>query len=102
MTSNKVFKPSDLPKKYTLKSRLRGYNLGSENFVFRRKIYAPDALNFQTLAKQFSTLHYLACHAPEPVQRKWKKAYDMFMKTHFGNYKASVRYLNKWSCHNWM
>jgi hypothetical protein len=59
-------------------------------------------LNKLTLSRQFNILHYLACHAPIPIQKKWKNAYSVFHDKHFGSDKASMRYLNKWSCHNWL
>jgi hypothetical protein len=59
-------------------------------------------LNKQTISRQFGQLHYLACHAPEPVQKKWKHAYDTFYARHFGSFNGSMRYLNDWSCHAWL
>jgi hypothetical protein len=59
-------------------------------------------INKRTIARQFSQLHYLACHSPESVQRKWQKVYDNFHIKHFGTAKGTMRYLNTWSCHAWL
>jgi hypothetical protein len=60
-------------------------------------------LNHKTIMKQFMRLHYLACHAPNTVTKKWKSAYNNFDTKHFGVFGgASMRYLNKWSCHSWL
>jgi hypothetical protein len=31
-----------------------------------------------------------------------KTIFKQYYKKHFGSFKASVRYLNNWSCHNWL
>jgi hypothetical protein len=59
-------------------------------------------LNRKNIFKQFGKLHYLACHSPVPIQKKWSKVYDNFHKRHFGTFKGSMRYLNQWSCHAWL
>lgn len=59
-------------------------------------------LNKQTISRQFGRLHYLACHAPAPIQKKWKHAYDTFHARHFGSFNASMRYLNEWTCDSWL
>jgi hypothetical protein len=83
--------------------RKHGALLGSYNWQSRVEWYPSGyKLNKKTIAKQFGKLHYLACHSPEPITKKWRKAYDNFYKKHFGSFKASVQYLNKWSCHNWL
>lgn len=102
--SNLLFWPQSLSKKWTIKSRLKGIN-ETYNFVDRTVFAWQPAgwrLNKKTIARQHSRLHHYACHAPAPVQKKWKKAHDAFYKKHFGTEHASVRYLNKWSCHSWM
>lgn len=61
-------------------------------------------LNHRTIAKQFQVLHYLACHSPKPVQRRWRKAALAFQTRYFGksNSKASVRFLNNYTAHRWL
>jgi hypothetical protein len=99
------FRPSSaMDTKSIMRERRRhGSNLGNYNWQSRVEWYpAGYKLNKKTLGKQFSKLHYLACHSPEPITKKWQKAYNNFYKKHFGSFKTSVRYLNNWSCHNWL
>ena len=83
--------------------RKHGSALGSYNWQ-SRVIWYPVGyrLNKQTLFKQFGRLHYLACHSPKPISKKWQQAYDVFHKKHFGTFNGSMRYLNNWSCHAWL
>jgi hypothetical protein len=102
---NKQHKPQDLPKKYTIKMRLKGYGNSHINYNFiDRNEWHPSGwkLNKKVLGKIHGHLHYLACHSPLPVQKKWRTTYDIFQNKHFGSFKGSVRYLNKWSCHAWL
>jgi hypothetical protein len=99
-----MFRPQSLSKKFTIKSRRLGRN-ETYNFVDRIVFAWQPAgwrFNKKTIARMHSRLHYLACHAPTPVRKKWKAAHDIFYKKHFGTDSASVRYLNRWSCHSWM
>lgn len=98
------FRPQDLPKSFVMKQRLKYGRTDSYNWQTRVKWYpAGWRLNKQTLGNIHSRLHYLACHAPEPVSKKWAKAYKVFMNKHFGDSgKASMRYLNTYSAHSWM
>ena len=75
---------------YNWQSRVRWYPVGFK-------------INHRTIFNQFGKLHYLACHAPGPVTKKWAIANRNFMNKHFGDAGgASMRYLNKWSCHSWL
>lgn len=100
------FRPSSaMETKYVMRERLtHGSCLGSYNWQSRVEWYpAGYRLNKKTIFKQFNKLHYLACHSPEPITKKWQSAYNNFYKKHFGAHKgASMRYLNKWSCHSWL
>jgi len=97
------FRPSEINTKFVLKMRLKCGRTVSYNQHSRNEWYPVGyGLNKRTIFKQFGKLHYLACHAPAPVQKKWKKAYNNFHDQHFGSCYASVRYLNNWSCHNWL
>ena len=58
--------------------------------------------NHISIGRRFGHLHYLACHSPEPVQQRWRQAYKIFYKKHFGHHTASMRYLNCYSCHSWL
>lgn len=103
---NKLFRPQDIKKVYTIKLRRKGY--GNEwinyNFQNRAKWYpAGWGLNKRTIGSIHSRMHYLACHAPVPIQKAWRTKYDAFMTKHFGDAgRASMRYLNNWSCHSWL
>ena len=98
------FRPQQLSQRYRIGQRLR---LGRvENHTWQTRVeWHPVGyrLNRRTILRQFGRLHYLACHAPKPVQQKWQKTYDIFYKKHFGDLRcASMRYLNTWSCHYWL
>jgi len=104
--TNKMFRPMELSKKATIKLRRKGY--GNEwinyNFPTRAKWFiAGWGINKRTIGSIHSRMHHLACHAPEPVQKQWRAKYAVFMDKHFGDAgKASMRYLNNWSCHSWL
>lgn len=101
---NLMYRPQDLPKRFIIKERLKYRKSQNYNFCNRVKWYpAGWGFNKRVIGSIHSKLHYLACHAPAPVQKKWAKAYRTFQDKHFGNIKtAGPRYLNKWSCHSWM
>ena len=103
MLPNK-FRPQDFSKAFIMKERLRyGHN---DNYNFQTRIEwfpAGYKLNKKTIVKQFQKLHYLACHSPEPVAKKWKSVYNLFEKKHFASGgKASMRFLNTWTAHSWL
>ena len=85
-----------------LKQRLKYNRNESYNWCSRVKWYpAGWGFNKRVLGNIFGNLHYLAYHAPEAVNKKWRNAYNNFYTKHFP-VKASVRYSNKYSCHSWM
>jgi hypothetical protein len=98
------FRPQDLGKTYVMKQRLKYGQSDTYNWQTRNEWYpAGYKLNQKTIVKQFQKLHYLACHAPEPVAKKWKAAYNQFEKKHFANSgNASMRFLNTWTAHSWL
>lgn len=97
------FRPQDLPKIYTIRERLKYGRSDNYNWQTRVKWYpAGWGFNKKVIGDMHSKLHYLACHAPKPIQKRWSKAYEMFYKKHFGTKHASVRYLNNYSCHAWL
>jgi hypothetical protein len=98
------FRPQDLSKTFVMKERLKYGRSDSYNWQTRIEWYpAGYKLNKKTITKQFQKLHYLACHAPEPVAKKWKSAYNQFEKKHFAHGgKASMRFLNTWTAHSWL
>jgi hypothetical protein len=98
------FRPSSSMDTRTI-MKMRRVHGRTDNYNWRIRIEwypAGYRLNKRTIFRQFGRLHYLACHAPEPVTRKWQRAYNNFHTKHFGTFKGSVRYLNKWSCHSWL
>lgn len=97
------FRPQDITKSYVLKQRLKYGRSENYNWQTRIKWYPVGwGFNKLVLGRIHAKLHYLAWHAPKPIQKKYKKIYDNFSKVHFGTNRASVRYLNKYSCHSWM
>ena len=98
------FRPSSsMTTKSVMRERRKYGHIDNYNWQSRIEWYPVGfKLNRKTIFKQFGKLHYLACHSPKPIAKKWQKTYDNFFKKHFGSYKASVRYLNKWSCRAWL
>ena len=103
---NKMFRPMELSKRATIKLRRKGYGNEWINYNFPTRVKwwpAGWKYNQRVIGGIHSRLHYLACHSPEPIQKAWRAKYAVFMKKHFGEAgKASMRYLNKYSCHSWM
>ena len=100
------FRPQSIGKRYIMRERRRtGKCHTFDTYHNRSRIeWFPIGykLNKKTISNQFAKLHYLACHAPPPVQKQWRQAYAVFHKKHFGSYKASIRYLNTWTAHGWL
>lgn len=97
------FRPQDLSKIYTIRERLKYGRTDNYNWQTRVKWYpAGWGFNKKVIGDMHSKLHYLACHSPKPIQKRWDKAYKVFYKKHFGTHLASMRYLNNYSCHAWL
>jgi hypothetical protein len=97
------FRPQELPKSWVYKQRLTYGRSETYNFQTRIKWHpAGWGLNKKVIGGQFQKLHYLACHAPGPIQNKWKNAYSVFYKKHFGSKNISIRFANKYTCHSWL
>ena len=99
-----MFRPSSTSKRFIMRMRLK---IGrSESFSFRSRVQWYPAgwkSNHQTIGKTFKRLHYLACHAPVPIQKKWQGAYSDFCAKYFASKgKSSVQYLNKYTAHRWL
>jgi hypothetical protein len=107
LAMNKIpnrFRPSSAMNTRTI-MKIRRVHGCTDNYNWQGRVdWYPVGykLNKRTISKQFGRLHYLACHSPEPVQLKWKHAYNTFHARHFGSFNASMRYLNNWSCHAWL
>lgn len=98
------FRPQDISKTFVMKQRLKTGRSDNYNWQSRVEWYPANwGKHKQQFAKRFARLHYLACHAPAPIQKRWKHAEQAFMNKHFGSGgKGSMRYLNKWSAHSWL
>ena len=98
------FRPQDISKSYVMKQRLMTGRSDNFNWQSRVEWYpAGWSKHRQQFARRFARLHYLACHAPKPIQKRWLSAYRAFMVQHFGSEgNASMRYLNTWSAHSWL
>jgi hypothetical protein len=103
MNANKFRPNSAMATKLIMRERRKYGHTNNYNWQSRVEWYpAGFKLNRRTIFKQFGRLHYLACHSPEPVQRRWQQTYNNFHNRHFGTFKGSMRYLNTWSCHAWL
>jgi len=97
------FRPQEVSTRYVMKQRrLTGR---AENYNWQTRIKWHPAgwkINHVSIGRRFGHLHYLACHAPSPVQKKWQAAYKTFCDKHLPHGKASMRYLNTWTAHSWL
>ncbi len=97
------FRPQALPKSYVMKQRLKYGRTDNYTWQTRVRWYpAGWGFNRRVLGNIHSRLHYLACHAPVPIQQRWRAVYNTFYQRHFGTHQASMRYLDTWSCHAWL
>lgn len=103
---NQLFRPQEKSVKTIMRLRRQGYsnNWTNYNFVNRAKWFPVGwQYNQRVIGSMHSRLHYLACHAPASVCKKWRVTYNNFMIKHFGaSGKGTMRYLNTWSCHSWL
>jgi hypothetical protein len=91
----KVFRPQNLSKTIFFYNR----NIYNWNNTFSINRYKES--NKQTISKIFSNLHYLACHAPKKVNKKWLIIYNKFMNKHCANKKYN-KWSNKYTCNRWL
>jgi hypothetical protein len=98
------FRPQNISTKYIMKHRLLSGR--SENYNWQTRIEWYPAgwkTNQISIARRFGHLHYLACHSPEPIRKKWSSAYNVFCNRYFANKgNASMRYLNTWTSYSWL
>jgi hypothetical protein len=102
---NHKFRPQLFTARYKLRQRRLDQFESTYNFESRIEWWpAGYKINKMTIAKQFKKLHYLACHSPEPVRKKWHSVYNLFENKHFANKgkNISIRYLNEHTCHAWL
>ena len=98
------YRPMDVSKKYRIRYRLETGRSESYNWRSRVRWYpAGWMLNKQTLGRVFSRLHYLGCHAPKPIQQKWRIVYNRFEEKYFATKgKASNRFIEKHTAYKWL
>ena len=98
------FRPMDVSKRHKIRYRLETGRNESYNWRSRVRWYPVGwRLNRQTLLRIFSKLHYLGCHAPGPVQKKYRRVYNLFEEKYFATRgKASVRFLNNHTAYKWL
>ena len=103
---NLRFRPQHLSTKSIMRLRRQGYGNEWINYNFQSRVEwypAGYKLNRITIAKTFRRLHYLACHAPTPIAKKYRPVYNNFCNRYFANGgRASMSYLNTWTAHSWL
>ena len=101
--SNK-YRPMDVSKKYRIRYRIETGR--SESFNWRSRVRWYPAgwnINRQNLFRVFSKLHYLGCHAPKPIQQKYRKLYNLFTAKYLATKgKTSTRYISNYTAHKWL
>jgi hypothetical protein len=96
------FRPQPISKKYMIKERRMGLWV-NYNWQPRTRWYpAGWKPNQISIGRIFGQLHYLACHAPAPVQKKWEQAYKSFCNKHLPHHHSSQRFLNQYTAHRWL
>jgi hypothetical protein len=96
------FRPQDLSKSYIIKQRLKYGRSDNYNFQSRVKWYPVGwGFNKRVIGGIFGRLHYLACHAPTPVQKRYQRAYRA-LEARLIPRKASIRYINTYTAAAWL
>lgn len=90
--------------RYRLQSHRRGVYTGQFNWQSRVQWYRANLqTNHKSMIRTFARLHYLACHAPDPVRRQWAPVYQQWQRQHLATGgQASMRYVNRYTCHAWL
>jgi hypothetical protein len=99
------FRPQEINKRHTLRLRLKGYGNEWINYNWQpRTRWHPAGWkpNQISISRRFVQLHYLACHAPAPVQKRWEQAYKTFCNKHLPYHRSSMRFLNQYTAHRWL
>lgn len=102
MTVNK-FRPQEISKSYIMKQRLKYGRTDNYNWQTRSNWWPASLKKNQiSILRRWQQIHHFASHTAKPAQY-WVRANRMFNKQFFGDAgRASMRYLNTWSAHNWM
>ena len=96
------FRPQDISTRYVMKQRRVTGQVENYNWQTRIKWYPVGRkANQISISRRFGHLHYLACHSPAPVQKKWRAAYKRFCDQHIPR-RASMRYLAAFTCDSWL
>ena len=98
------FRPRGIQSKYLIRERrLTGSNQ-SYNWQSRARWYpAGWQSNQQTLGRIFSQLHYLAYHAPQAVNKQWRRVAIQFENQHLARRgRSSVRFMNNHTARGWL
>lgn len=96
------FRPQDISAKYKLKQYIRTGRIENYNWQTRIKWYPVGwGFNKRVIGGIFGRLHYLACHAPAPVQKRYQRAYRA-LEARLIPRKASIRYINTYSAGAWL
>jgi len=96
------FRPQEVGTRYIMKQRRLTGRSENYNWQTRVKWYpAGWKPNQISIGRRFGQLHYLACHAPAPIQKRWEQAYKTFCRKHLP-YKSSMRFLNQYTAHRWL
>jgi hypothetical protein len=98
MARKMIFSPQDFLGVWKLKERLRGnYANYSWHYPFGR-FKRPEWF----MLKVFGRLHYLSSHAPDKVQKKYRKAAERFERAHYGSHRfITSRFANKYTAHRY-
>ena len=98
------YRPTDVSKKYRIRYRIETGRSESFNWRSRVRWYpAGWQVNRQNLFRAFSKLHYLGCHAPKPIQQKYRKLYNLFTEKYLATKgKTSTRYISNHTAHKWL
>lgn len=97
------FRPQDISKAVIFKQRLAYGRADNYNWQTRIKWYPVGMTkNKISILRRWQQIHHYASHTKCPASH-WKVANALFEKNFLGSKgKASIRYLNTYSCHRWL
>jgi hypothetical protein len=98
------FRPQQVSKLYILRERRISGRVSTYNWQTRIN-WIPAGLTYNRLSirRRWYQLHYLGSHSPTPIMKKWKNAESLFNRNFLASRgKASVRFLNTYTAHNWL
>jgi hypothetical protein len=95
------FRPQNVSKRAIMVERLKFKKTFSYNYQERHSYVRDLTINRIGISRRFGQLHYLACHAPTPVAKRWWAAYKSFQRKYLPT-GGSMRYVNTWTAHSWL